>query len=226
MLATDHRRQAAISNEIDAVTSLVRHGLRALEEYRFAAHDAERVFALLAGGAEKLLKLSIGFHGRATRGRWESTRRRKHEIVRLDERTREIIREGVSSGDVVPHVGRLLDAVDQDANIDQILRTLQRYAMSGRYYNLDDLGDTPQPEDSPAQMWEELHQELFVAHPSLSHEDSPEGWEAERRALNEAIAGSLRRWYEMIEQAWRCGAFGTDAARWAGQLRLSLVPLG
>ncbi|KOV87596.1 hypothetical protein [Nocardia sp. NRRL S-836] len=52
----------ALSDEVDAAASLLRHGLALLETYTFAARDADTVFVCLAGGAEKLLKLSTGLH--------------------------------------------------------------------------------------------------------------------------------------------------------------------
>jgi hypothetical protein len=50
----------ALSQEIDAASSLLRHGLAILDEYRFLSRDAGPLFACLAGDAEKPLKLSFG----------------------------------------------------------------------------------------------------------------------------------------------------------------------
>jgi len=50
----------ALSREIDASASLLRHGFAILADPRFAFRDSEPLFACLAGGAEKLLKLPFG----------------------------------------------------------------------------------------------------------------------------------------------------------------------
>jgi hypothetical protein len=46
-------QDVALVREIDAASSLLRHGFAMLAEYRFALRDAEPVFDCLAGGAEK-----------------------------------------------------------------------------------------------------------------------------------------------------------------------------
>lgn len=66
---------AALSREIDASSSLLRHGFAILAEYRFASREAEPVFASLAGGAEKLLKLSFGLATVDEGGGWPKKRR-------------------------------------------------------------------------------------------------------------------------------------------------------
>jgi hypothetical protein len=63
-------QSAALSREIDAASSLLRLGFAILAEYQFAARDAEPVFACLAGGAEKLLKLTFGLATVADGGGW------------------------------------------------------------------------------------------------------------------------------------------------------------
>jgi hypothetical protein len=65
-------QSAALSREIDAASSLLRHGFAILDEYRFASRDAEPVFACLAGGVEKLLKLTFGLTTVADGGDWPS----------------------------------------------------------------------------------------------------------------------------------------------------------
>ena len=165
-------------------------------------------------------------HRCATQGAWEPTHKYGHAITDLDARVRHLIRESVANGAVTPYVGTLLDAVDGDAYIGHVLQTLERYAWRGRYYNLDLLRAKPQSEASPAQMWEELHHALFERHPELLEEIGVGDWEAGRSGLNAEIAGSVRAWYEMIQRAWLCGAFGSEATRWAPQMGLDLEVLG
>jgi hypothetical protein len=69
---------AALSREIDAASSLLRHGFAILAEYRFASRDAEPVFACLAGGAEKLLKLTFGLATLDEGGGWPSKSTMQH----------------------------------------------------------------------------------------------------------------------------------------------------
>jgi hypothetical protein len=66
----DRSVSAALSQEIDAAGTLLRHGHAILAQYRFAARDAEAVFVCLGGGAEKLLKLTLGLIQLDVDGMW------------------------------------------------------------------------------------------------------------------------------------------------------------
>lgn len=210
----------ALSDEVDAAASLLRHGLRVLESYTFAARDADAVFVCLAGGAEKLLKLSTGLHALDTTGSWPSKAAMMgigHDIVKLYSHVRDLIVQDAPSRSTAPgFITDLLGKVDNDPHIDHVLEVLGTYAKKGRFYNLDHLADDAQSGDSPKLLWEALHQGLLKLHPELLVQlASVNQSHAARTELNSLIIRSITDWRELITRAWRTGVFGRLAKQWA-----------
>lgn len=155
----DWARLRALSDEVDATSSLVRHGLAILGQYRHATRDADAIFVCLAGGAEKLLKLTVGLYATESAGAWPSKSVMQgiygHDIVALDGKVRRLVTDLQAQSTAPGYIRELLEQVDANQYLGSILATLARYAIRGRFYNLDTLAEAPQPEDSPAQPWEE-----------------------------------------------------------------------
>jgi hypothetical protein len=226
--AANFPKMHALSHEVDAVSSLFRHGFAILAEYRFASRDAEPVFVCLSAGCEKLLKLTIGLHELELGNSWPSQRVMKnqwgHRITKLDERVREIINDRVAHGTAPGYIQELLENVTNDEVNSQVLATVSRYAEQGRFYNLDALGDISQPEASPARLWDELHQALEDKHSDTLAPlaiNMEQAWEDNRRELNEAIIDSMRTWCKLIARAWMTGVIGAQAKMYASQLDLT-----
>jgi hypothetical protein len=181
------------------------------------------VFVCLAGGAEKLLKISMGLHAWNSSGSWSSKATMTdmgHDIVKLHNHVRRLIVQDAPTGSTVPgYIAELLEQVDNDPHIGTVLETLRRYAIKGRFYNLDHLADTPQAGDSPKQLWEALHQELLKLHPNLLMQlATVDQSQVARAELNTLIVSSITGWRELITRAWRTGVFGSLAKQWAPQL--------
>jgi hypothetical protein len=218
----------ALSDEVDAASTLLRHGLAILDSYRYASRDADAVFVCLAGGTEKLAKLSLGLRALDADGSWLPRRVMRetygHDIVVLDGAVRQIISEGRDRSTAPGYIQQLLKDAGDDLSLDLVLRTLAQYARRGRFYNLDLLADSAQPEPSPAQLWEDLHQQLLDERPDLRTALAEGDWETGRKSLNQLIAGSLWRWCELVRRAWITGAVGQQAKQWAAQLDFGRQP--
>ena len=217
------RRLKALSDEVDAASSLFHHGFRILRGYKFATRDADPLFVCLAGGSEKLLKLTLGLHKMEANGSWPSASIMQafgHKITVLDSEARLLIRNRRTESTAPGYVQQLLDQVARDPYIEQILGALERYAVRGRFYNLDYLGDKPQPEPSPAELWEELHQALLEFQPELLAMLASAEWKEGRRAINKIIEESIRLWCELIARSWMTGVIGDQAKHWSSQLAL------
>lgn len=228
-IPVDVLRMHALSHEVDAVSALFRHGFAILSEYRFASRDAEPVFVCLAGGCEKLLKLTIGLHELGLGRPWPSQRVMKnqwgHKIMRLDEHVREIINSNSRRSTAPGHIEELLNRVATDTIVPQVIATVSRYAEQGRFYNLDALGDMTQPLPSPAQLWNELHEILLEDRANSLAPlaiNANEEWEDARRELNEAIVDSMKTWCNLIASAWSTGVLGDYAKKHASQLELAI----
>lgn len=143
-----------------------------------------------------------------------------HKITALDNTVRQLIEKRITHSTAPGYIRQLLHQVAADPYIAQILKTLERYAVRGRFYNLDYLGDQPQPEASPAQMWEDLHQVLLHLRPDLLAKPPTPEWDEGRREINQVIETSVRLWCELIARSWRTRIFGDQATVWSVQLGL------
>jgi hypothetical protein len=223
----DFRKLKALSGEVDAASSLFRHGFKILSEYRYAALDADPVFVCLSGGCEKLLKLTLGLHALDQGQQWPDKKTMqsawRHQIMIMEKKVRGLICDGAPRSTSPGYIRQLLDELDADLYIDRVLGTLNKYAMQGRFYNLDHLADTPQLGPSPSELWEAMHHELLQRRPDLLKRlATPEpDWRATRQEMNQIIAESLKGWCELIARAWMTGVFGDQAKQWAPQLGLT-----
>jgi hypothetical protein len=214
---------AALSHEIDATSTLFRHGYAILREYRFAARDAEAVFVCLAGGAEKLLKLSVGLTALEDGRGWPAQAAMKnagHRITQLDETVRSLIVARRERSSVPGLITKLLDMTDGHGGVIVLLQTLERYAVQGRFYNLDLLAGHVQPSEAPLDLWAELHEMIIDANPEYMEMLAGDEREEARHAMNGLVASSCALWCELIHRSWLTGVLGTDAQRWSGQLDL------
>jgi hypothetical protein len=220
---------AALSREIDAASSLLRHGFAILAEYRFASRDADPVFACLAGGTEKLLKLTFGLATVDDGGGWPSKATMQnagHKIVELDGAVHELIVERQHRSTAPGLVAELLEATDGHPGMVQVLATLERYAVNGRFYNLDVLGGIAQGNASPQELWSDLEVDIVDANPELLDQLAGPERELARQGMNRIIARSLGIWCELLLRSWTTGVFGVAAQQWSSQLDLGHPPPG
>lgn len=213
------KRMAVLSMEVDATSSVLKAGFFLLNNYRFSALDAEPLFALFSAGSEKLLKLTIGLNRHDADGAWPSRKQMRkygHDIFEMNGVVLAVIESQYQRSNVEDFVHGLLDEVRNDEILSILLNTFSRYATQGRFYNLDHLTESAQPEPSPAELWEDMHQLLLNANPDLLSDDA-----ARRPALNRLIRESLAVWCELIQRSWMTGIVGDEAKHWGRQLSFS-----
>lgn len=149
--------------------------------------------------------------------KWPSAEMQKvgHAITKLDQQARLVIRDRIQLSTAPGYVRQLLAKVTADPYINLTLKTLERYAVQGHFYNLDYLGERPQPQASPGEMWEELHQELLAMRPDLLEKIvSPTDWESDRQEINTMIGDSLRLWCELITRSARWRSMFDQVMEW------------
>lgn len=213
----DRRTVRILIDEVDEAASLLRHGTKMLRELRLSRSDAPAMFALLAIGVEKMLKMTLGIVEIEEGGSWPT--RRTHDLVSLDHEASEAIDRRCRLSTAPGHIADLLVRTRQDPTLSALLGTLTRFAKQGRFYNLDDLALDPQNEPSPAQLWEELLGDILDDHTALTARlGSPDELQA-RLELNGLVATSLDVWWELYVRAWMTGVLGDDAKALAACLR-------
>ena len=203
----------ALQIECDAAAALFRQGFRCLQDYRFALTDAEPLFVCWAGGAEKLLKLTIGLsrlsHGREWPTKEEMRRKYGHDLVALNNAVVEIIESDKARSTVEPYLMRLCASTKDDKTLSALLTALSRYAVNGRFYNLDHLAGQAQPEPSPRQLLEAVHRSILSTDHSLLAD-----LDHLVPRLNAVISVSMAGWCELIIRAWITGICGEDVRKW------------
>lgn len=212
--------------EANNAASLFAHGLRVTRNMADDYADAVAAMSLLAIGAEKLLKLTIGIDhvGRTTR--WPTGAEMKaigHRIVPADKVACEIISR--AGGTAPGHVAALLNEVEADPVLPNVLEALDRFGASGRFFFLDLLGDQPQQQLPPQMLWEQMTIEIAQSDPQLLAALSAVATYAQgRRELNAVIRTSLTRWWEAYQSAWKTGVVGKYGSRFARELDLMRQP--
>lgn len=208
------------SDELTATKQLLDHADGLLGGMRFIDRDAHALTAVLASGAEKLLKLTLGFTLAHIEGAWpgDTIKGYGHRVSDLDADCRALLhdREPVATNPGVVSAARA--DVEHDAWLPGIMSILQGYAVKGRFYNLDYLGQNPQPEPSPRDRWNQLDNETWESD-STALTDDGMTFDANERRRADAWQRSLRRWREFYYQCWVQNMCGPDARKYAFDVR-------
>jgi hypothetical protein len=109
---------------------------------------------------------------------------------------------------------------DRHPGVVQVLVTLERYAVNGRFYNLDMLGGRAQGDLSPQELWEELQMTILEANPEMLDQLAGREHELARQDMNGIIAWSLGMWCELLLRSWVTGVCGALAKQCSPQFEL------
>jgi hypothetical protein len=213
-----------LDNEANDARSLFSHGLAVTRDMRRDYHSAAAAMSLLALGAEKLLKLTIGLAKVNDGHPWPSTNYMKrigHKVATADRKARQLI--DLQSASTTGELARMRDEVDGDKVLAAGLKALERFGNEGRFYFLDSLGEDPQDERAPHMMWVEMGNLMVTDRPDIlakiSAED--EGIRLNGRAEGNALfVDSLTRWWEFYRTVWAMGVIGEPARQFTTTLRL------
>lgn len=209
----------ALIEEMDSARNLLNYGERVIRTAAFIETTRDPILTMLSIGAEKLLKLALGLSILDESGAWPSQATMKNEFRHgtklMDAALRERLRVGIVGREYESYIAGLLGAVESDLIWPAILDALDTYGRSGRFYNLDMLGEQPQSWDSPIGYWDSIESAALASdaelnaryHAALASGDQPE-FDEFLSALNAKIADSLHRWWEMIAVLGRHGVLG------------------
>ncbi len=137
-----------------------------------------------------------------------------HRVADLDVQCCAIFHRRITA----PYLQELLHGVEQDRKLFLVLQVLERYADTGRFYNLDVLADATQPEPAPEHLWRKVEDVAIAADPDsegIVADLSGPGFDKGRQRINRALADSLDRWHELYYRAWTHGVIGDEAKRYA-----------
>lgn len=218
-------RIAALSYELEDAVALWAAGRAHLQQMR--PDGAGVVLSLLAAGAEKLLKLTLGLSALDTEGRWPSVhvmrQRWGHRIAELDEQVRALLLERIHLSNAQPFIRALLGRTETDPIRAELFGTLQDYASAGRFAHLDTLAGSTPDVPSPRQRWDGLASELVLARPQLlaGLAGPQQDFDACLAELAGLLDESLRWWQYALYRCWQHGLAGAEARRWSAHLSIA-----
>ncbi|TDQ02306.1 hypothetical protein AXZ95_0579 [Leifsonia sp. 115AMFTsu3.1] len=212
----------ALLAEINSARNLLAYGERVVRTAPFADTTRDPSLTMLSIGVEKLLKVSLGLSILNATGSWPSAQTMKsefrHGLKQMDANLRTRLRDGVRGKEYEHFISGLLQTLEDDPIWPAILDALDRYGRSGRFHYLDILGDEPQRLEDPARMWDEAENIAVDSNAELEAmrsralEDLRDQtlWDSFITALNNTIADSIHRWWEVICVLGRHGVLGDD----------------
>lgn len=215
--------------ESDSAKHLLAYGLRALRTAAFIETTRDPIMTMVSIGVEKMLKLGLGLNHLAATRCWLPLvvlkNEYRHDLLKMEGLLRDAIRQNIGRATHPYYVCVALEAVDSDPVWPSLVTALNRYGREGRFYFLDALADNPQREESPQSFWDATERvalenevelnELFhrmISDDSLSDEFS--------RRLNERIAGSLQRFWDLVAMAGVQGVLGDRGKGWGDDFKL------
>ncbi|MEU5904824.1 hypothetical protein [Micromonospora sp. NPDC047527] len=224
MNSGDSRWNINLDNEANDAAVLFSHGLAITENITRDYTAAVAAMSLLALGAEKLLKLTVGLAHLDRGNPWprQGYMRRDigHRVATADKTARDLLdlNSGTAPGDVQEKAAR----VDGDKILAVALATLERFGDAGRFYFLDSLGEQPQIERAPHFLWLDMVSEIMTAEPGLVEKiNTEEEFRQARAGINHVIVGSLTRWWDFYRSVWTTGVVGEQAKVFSSTIRLA-----
>ncbi|MCE4025006.1 hypothetical protein LXM50_03360 [Microbacterium sp. Au-Mic1] len=215
--------------ESDSAKHLLAYGIRALRTAVFIETTRDPIMTMLSIGVEKMLKLGLGLnHLAATRGWLPLAVLRndyRHNLIKMEGLLREAIQLNVGRAMHPHYVNEALSAVDNDPVWLSLVAALNRYGQEGRFYFLDALADNPQREESPQVFWDAAERVALENEPELNdlfqrmigdYSLSDEFY----RKLNERMADSLQRYWDLVAIAGVQGVLGDRGKGWGHDFKL------
>jgi hypothetical protein len=221
-LSEDQRRTFALIQEANDAAALFSHGLAVTRAMLDDYTNAVSIMSLLALGAEKMLKLTVGLAALDQSGSWPTKAEMQaigHRVLAADVKARATLR--MHQGTAPGHLASLRAEVDADPVLPLILEALDHFGDAGRFYFLDYLGEKPQTRSAPQVLWQGMTDAVLAGDPQMRKAISSFATHKDGRIqLSAAIVGSLTRWWEMYVAAWRTGVIGESAKQIAPEAKL------
>lgn len=215
--------------ESDSAKHLLAYGIRALRTAAFIETTRDPIMTMLSIGVEKMLKLGLGLLNVEENRVWLPARVLKydyrHDLITMEALLREAIRNNVGRATHRSYVDQALAAVDADPVWPHLVSALNRYGQEGRFYYLDALAENPQREESPQTFWDAAERVALENEPELNHlfhqmlEDFSLTGEFYRK-LNERMADSLQRFWDLETMAAVQGVLGDRGKAWGFDFKM------
>lgn len=209
--------------ESDSAKHLLAYGVRALRTAAYIETTRDPIMTMLSIGVEKMLKLGLGVNHVSENRMWLPAsvlkNEYRHNIVMMEGLLRDAIRVNIGRATHRYWVDEAIAAVENDPVWPSLVAALNRYGQEGRFYYLDALAESPQRQESPQVFWDAAERVALDSEPELNalfhrmiadHSLSDEFY----RRLNERMADSLQRYWDLVAMAGIQGVLGDRGKAW------------
>ena len=215
IVGLDREQTFALLAEITSARNLLGYGVRVTRTGAFIETTRDPILTMLSIGVEKLYKLTLGVISLEEHGRWPTAAETKswgHRLIPMHEAVlKELRARTVNKSE---YVRGLVAEVENDPVVEPVIAALDMYGRMGRFYYLDQLGESPQPL-SPEAAWEKIEAAALtdpmvemLHQRTLDHLGNKDVWSQFIGALNDRIATAVERVWVMIAVSGRNHAFG------------------
>ena len=202
----ESKQEIALLQEIESARNLLGYGVKAIREGAFLETTRDPILTMLSIGLEKLYKLAVGALVFTDSGAWPVKAIMKgygHELNELHEALFSVL--GEKSQSSTEFVRGLVAAVADAPVVPPLVDALDAYGRMGRFFYLDQLGDSPQTWKGPADAWSEIEAAVLLD-PELSEmrdqsfaslADS-QLWQSVLDGINEGIATTVELLWDTV----------------------------
>jgi hypothetical protein len=196
----DRQQGFALIAEMTSTRNLLAYGIRVIRTGAFIETTRDPILTMLSIGVEKLYKLTLGLAALDRHRKWPNATEMKawgHKLVPMHQAVMAELR--TRTADKSQYVRGLVADVETDPVVSPVIEALDMYGRMGRFYYLDQLGDSPQPV-SPDDAWQKI-ESAALTDPEVSalyqrtnvYIGNNEAWDLFIRSLNERIATAVER---------------------------------
>jgi hypothetical protein len=210
--------------------NLLAYSIHIVRTGAFVATTRDPMLTMLSIGVEKLYKLTLGLIALDVNGQWPSAAVMKASGHKLGDMHQEVISElRQRTQSKSQYVRGLLAEVESDPVVIPVIDALDMYGRRGRFYYLDQLGESPQPV-SPDDAWQKIEL-AALTDPDVAalysrvnaNIGNHEMWNEFMLALNERIAVAVERIWIMIASSGINHALGETGTTFGFEVQPSAV---
>lgn len=198
----DQRQGFALLSEITSTRNLLAYGVRAIRTSEFIETTRDPILTMLSIGVEKLYKLSLGLFTLKDKHQWPSKAEMKAHGHRLADMHDVVMHElHVRTAEKSEYIQDLVRSLANDPVLLPTIQTLDVYGRRGRFYNLDQLGNDPQPVN-PELAWSEIEKAALLDPEVARLRKVSLDALGDQAALDSAVAALHERIALSVEQLW------------------------
>jgi hypothetical protein len=142
----NQKQTIALLQEMTSTRNLLAYGVRVVRTGAFIETTRDPILTMLSIGVEKLYKLTLGLIALDVDKQWPSAAVMKtngHKLGDMHQKVIAELRERTRSKS--QYIRGLLAEVEDDPVVIPVVEALDMYGRRGRFYYLDQLGESPQP---------------------------------------------------------------------------------